>query len=258
MNEVSVISYNIWFDPEEEELRIQALTDIIKMYQPDVICLQEVKPSVLVKIQDKLKKEYKCSFPKKIRQTYGCVIITKHQIQSSIEFDYPNSQMGRGLQIISCTFPLIDQEGGVIPFNLHFANSHFESVFKHKVNKEKIDQYGIVKDVLNTCDHVIFCSDTNAKVTEDKYFLDTSELSHWSDVWEQIGTKKNKFTYDSYSNIYLMGKSAKYKARLDRIVYKSKILQPDHLELINYLSVPYDIEPSDHFGLFAKFKISLT
>jgi hypothetical protein len=40
--ELSVVTFNVWFDEELKKERAQGLFDLIKTKDPDVICLQEV------------------------------------------------------------------------------------------------------------------------------------------------------------------------------------------------------------------------
>lgn len=245
---INVVSYNIWFDDKLSLKRTLSLANTVQTKNPDIICLQEVIPEV----HDVLKlllKDYKFCFPQKITKNYDCVIFSKYPIKKCLVYPYKNSTMGRCMTVIQINFNNID---------IVFANTHFESLFKKtEPNKEKIKQYEIGQQILetlyNTYKNVILCTDTNVLDHEEHYFNSIYLDNGWTDAWMKLGNENNKYTYDSEKNIHLNNKfyKTKYMSRIDRILAKG-----DNCKLLNFDIIKGIIlEPSDHFGVCASYKI---
>jgi exonuclease III len=163
------------------------------------------------------------------------------------------------------------------------ANTHFESIFKKNIeNIVKIEQYkkayNILNQLHNQCNNIVLCADTNLlKHEKDKFPFNENEYNDgylfisddigeeeetsnddsnkWRDAWITHGTNKNKFTYDGFKNMYLKMRGCKHVCRLDRILYKSTNCDVIEFQLIDLIDG--FIEPSDHFGIIAKFKIDV-
>ena len=264
MNQISVMSYNIWFDPTEREIRLLSLVDTIHHNNPDVICLQEVIPDVARLLIKMLKKSYNFVYPKEIELSYGCMIFSRYRITHCTEYEYNETNMGRRLccavieynmciKDATCTENqyIINRQKIVI------ATSHFESEFK-KYNDVKIEQYAFAGKILNelykTHGPVIFCSDTNILLHEEKYFI--TEDKNWSDSWCENGHDKSiEYTYDTRLNLNLKNRNIQkeIRSRIDRIIYRgNSVLVPLEFKLIKSQS---DIEPSDHFGIMSYFQL---
>lgn len=247
MNSISVMSYNIWFDIAEREKRLISLFEIIKYYNPDVICLQEVIPETAEYLINKLENVYKYIYPKKIELSYGCMIFCRYEISQYIEYKYIKTLMGRKLH---CVVICYDQKKNR---NIVIATSHFESEFK-KINEIKTRQYTEAQQILNDLSEiygpVIFCSDTNILPDEEKYFF-----KNWLDAWQENGYDSLKeYTYDTKLNLNLKNRNIQkeIRSRIDRIIYKTNNV----LNLISFeLIKGFDVEPSDHYGIMADFEI---
>lgn len=257
-NILTVISYNIWFDDTLTLERTVSLISAINRINPDVICLQEVKPDIY-DILITLLSDYRFHYPKKINKDYGCVTFSKYQISKCTDYKYTNSKMGRSLIITKIEYPYhhITNDGiSVESMSIVVANSHFESLFKKKSeNTEKLAQYQLAKDVLNklyeTTKNIILCSDTNVMLQEEENL--NNNFQGWNDAWVLKGSNLNRYTYDSELNVYLKVRLKNFicRSRIDRILYKTDDCV---LEEFNTISGTKDgIEPSDHYGIYAKF-----
>ena len=259
MNELSVLTWNIWFEEILEAERLTSLLTMVCAYDPDVLCLQEVRPNIYNILLKKLK-DYKYHYPNKIQYNYGCVIISKYPLSQTISHPFTDSSMGRELLVATVDYPhqKTDEKGvttKTIPIII--STTHFESVFKkYQLNKVKIQQFAKTKKILdelaNKYKNIILCADCNILPNEEEYFF-TDDSDTWKDSWVVMGTSENKYTYDGENNIYMMLKNQKYKSRLDRILFRT-----DNCTLIEYnLAKGIDglPEPSDHFGVFTKFNV---
>jgi endonuclease/exonuclease/phosphatase family metal-dependent hydrolase len=246
-NEITVMTYNIWFADRDRYERLISLIENIEYYQPDVICFQEV----LCPIYDQLKlrlNTYLYYYPENPKYKYNCVIFSKYPIIEEKYYEYTNTQMGRGLLI------------SVIEVNnkkIAIATSHFESVFQ-KVNQIKIKQYNeakyILENLVSSVDYIIFGSDTNITSDEEAFFI--ADDKEWKDAFKSAGSPKNQeYTYDSKENANLCGRKIGYfRSRIDRIVYFDKNIKLIDFKLIKGMEEL--IEPSDHFGVMCKFSLS--
>ncbi|MBA42766.1 MAG: hypothetical protein CMF62_02010 [Magnetococcales bacterium] len=243
----SVLSYNIWFETFKQIERTESLIETINYYDPDIICLQEVIEPILDILKERLI-NYKYIYPKKLIHRYGNVIFSKHKISKCMTFEFPNSKMGRSLELINLE---IDKNTIIV------ATSHYESEFKkNEKNKEKINQYRLSKLILdkayNKYKNIILASDTNLVKHEEDYFFSDK----WKDSWIENNPSELGYTYDTLTNKNLESKgySIKYRSRLDRIIYQADNLIPINSKLIK--GTDGSIEPSDHHGILTSFRIN--
>lgn len=256
-NNITIASYNIWFDKIHLSERTSSLIRSLNLLKPDIICLQEVRQEIYDVLIEHLT-DYHYYFPKKINRDYGCVIFSKYPIVKSVNIDYETSNMGRGLTIIKIDYPYYCKSSEICKVEIVVANSHFESLFKKLIlNGEKIKQYKFASEKLGKLydiyKNVILCSDTNVMEHEenkfDEFFIDKG----WVDAWKMKGIEDNKCTYDSENNMHLKAEINKYKSRIDRILAKSNNCIMEEFSIIKSNDVY--MEPSDHFGIFCKFSV---
>ena len=239
------MTYNIWFDNKDRISRLESLIAVISINNPDIICIQEAVPDIYELLKLKLE-EYKHHFPKVLDRAYGSVILSKIPFIDTNKYEFETSKMGRYLLTVT-----IKHEKLLITI----GNSHFESEFSKKYNKEKMKQYTTSEQILdkkyNVSKDVIFASDTNIQFhEEDKFFC----KKEWKDSWIEKGNNKDKYTFDYYTNKNLKSKSiGKFRSRLDRILYRS-----DGMNCINYKLIKGVIgliQPSDHHGVLVTFAV---
>uniref|UniRef100_A0A6C0EAS1 Endonuclease/exonuclease/phosphatase domain-containing protein n=1 Tax=viral metagenome TaxID=1070528 RepID=A0A6C0EAS1_9ZZZZ len=251
-NFFTVLSQNVWFDPEKRIDRTQSLINNIKEIKPDVICLQEVTESVLSYIKTNLKTYY--IFPKELDRTYGCVILSKYPIKNTKVYELTTA-MGRNMLLTKIMVQIKKQVDDTILIENKYiiiSTCHYESEFgKNNVNKLK--QFKETEEILNklksTYKNFIHCADTNIVKEEDKYYFQND----WTDVWEKMGcNEENNYTYDSLTNDNLKNRKIKLQTRIDRCIYQSDEFEPVEFRLIK--GNPEYIQPSDHHGIYSKFK----
>jgi len=242
---ITILNYNIWFDTTTRSHRIKALINIIKLYNPDVICLQEVTQYTYDILYESFCNSYNM-FPNKI-ENYDCLILSKFKIIEYHNQKFNNTSMDRKLHHI-----VIEHNNT----NIIIATTHFESEFKYK-NFNKIDQYHEAQYLLNKLTkltpYVIFCSDTNILSHEECDFFKNDKK--WLDSWSTCGSDKNiEYTYDTINNTNLKFKCSDktIQSRIDRIIYHNHNLIPSDYRLIKKID---NIEPSDHYGIFLNFYV---
>lgn len=243
MNELKILSYNIWFDEYQRTERLFSLFDNIKYYDPDVVCLQEVLNFQYDTIKNRTGYDY--CFPESLDEGYGCVILSKYPIIKSKNIKMPG-KMGRYLVI-----SLIEYKNKKIII----GNTHFESEFSH-LNSTKLLQYKYVSTIINKIslqyDDIIFCSDTNVLHNEEQIF--NEKFKHMDDSWVESGKdKNNQYTYDYFTNVNLQTRNIKLQCRIDRILYRTNNIVLKNFKLIR--GIFGIIQPSDHHGILTTFEL---
>jgi exonuclease III len=240
MNEISILSFNIWFDEYAEIERTNALLACIYKNDPDVICLQEVKPHIYEKLINNLRK-YNYHYPKKIPFSYGCVILSKYKISKCLTIPFKKTSMGRELIIAKIDVPISRLKNNDLieeVIDIIVCTTHFESEFKR--NEKNINKWAQINEsfiILNEMhkrySNVVFCLDTNLTEEEEKRnnFI-FNEDEGWIDAWTKKGNDRNKYTFDCKNNLYLKTRKSRYRSRLDRILFKTNDLEIDHFDLI--------------------------
>lgn len=260
MSVVKILSFNIWFDEYHIYERLDSLLHMIEDLDPDILCLQEVTKNIYSLLRAKLP-EYSHSCPDELPdERYSCIIMSKFRISESYEVAYDESEMGRKLLISCIDIPIaIQEESGNVYVGkkkIIVANTHFESVFKYKINYVKTEQFEIAHKILNDMydqySNVIFCADTNILEDEEPFFFN----GNWDDAWVIDGQNTEKqFTFDSMTNHNLRKfHTTKYQNRLDRIIYRADDITQTSFDIIKDFGSR--IQPSDHHPIYAEFVIS--
>lgn len=265
MNEISVLSFNIWFDEYAECERTAALLACIYKNDPDVVCLQEVRPHIYEKLTKNLK-QYGYHYPKHVTYNYGCVILSKYKISKCLTIPYKHTSMGRQLVIAKIDYPrqiYKNRQLYIENTDLMICTTHLESEFnrfsKNVTKWSQIDEsFEVLEDIYDSYKNVIFCLDSNLTADEERLFnFPFNQENGWDDAWITKGNPDNKFTFDGKKNVYLKQRKSRYRTRLDRILYKSNNCKLEDFQIIKDASdnVFNWISPSDHFGILGKFEI---
>ena len=229
MNEFSILSFNVWFDEYGECERTASLLACIYKNNPDIICLQEIRPHIYEKLIKNLKK-YQYHYPRNVTHNYGCVILSKYKITKYVTVPFKHTLMGRNLTNVKIEYPrkvYKNRKLYIENTDIVVCTTHFESEFNRfskNINKwSQIDEsFQILEGIYNSYKNVIFCLDSNLTEDEENTFkFPFNQDNGWGDAWITKGTDDNKFTFDGKKNIYLKQRKSRYRTRLDRILYKS-------------------------------------
>ncbi|TVU46443.1 hypothetical protein EJB05_05982 [Eragrostis curvula] len=262
---VKIMTYNVWFREEVElNIRMNALGNLIKRHNPDLICFQEVTPNIYLLFEKSdWWGRYKCSLSHKeaMIHPYYCMQMSKVPVKSFDCIPFSYSQMGRELCIAHVNI------GGVI--ELVLATSHLESPcpappkWDQMYSKERVAQANESLRLLEAFRNVIFCGDMN---WDDKGDGPFPLPDGWIDAWVELKPGEIGLTYDTKANLMLKG-NRKVQKRLDRFVCKLSDFKVDSIEMIGKEEIPgityikekkvrneirrleLPVFPSDHFGL---------
>ncbi|ETO23243.1 hypothetical protein RFI_13942, partial [Reticulomyxa filosa] len=209
---------------------------------------------------------------------YFCTLLTRHEVQGILQVvPFENSGMGRELVYFD-----VKLANNLV---VTFATSHLESPVgptidgkKEIYTKQRRRQLELSLETLSNRRHVMFGGDMNwvdptAKEENDGWMkLSPSWKDCWIEAHGQNYLQTNPgYTYDGVNNPML---GHRYRSRLDRILFKSEgsRLQLKTIDIIGTQPIPrltytktyasgfqkqVPVLPSDHFGLFAVFKVAM-
>lgn len=248
-----VLTYNIWFDQEDQDIRLIELLKTIKQLQNDnvypllVIAFQEVTHNVFSQLFIEMKRMgYNlCTSLLSIEKPYFDLLFVLDcvPVQDQGHSVFENTQQGRTLSWVTLEF---NEE------LITFQTSHLESLPQQQ--NKRISQIDIIQNSHNhfpDSSACIFMGDTNFHDYNDSLIA-----KPWHDTWIEKGTDDNKYTYDKINNKYVKTRRSR-NARFDRIYYYGKVEPIDFnlvgKTLIDDQSDDY-IEISDHYGIVAEFQ----
>ncbi|RZC65680.1 hypothetical protein C5167_009367, partial [Papaver somniferum] len=268
LHTLKVLSYNVWFNEDLElHKRMKALGDLIQLHTPDVICLQEVTPTIYqIFQQSSWWKVYHCSVSyEMVNKPYFCMQLSKLPVKSFSCKPFSNSIMGREL----CSTEIEVGGGCGGSKKLVIATSHLESpcpappTWNQMFSKERVAQAKEAILILKGSPNVILGGDMN---WDDKLDGQFPLPDGWVDAWSELKPGDNGYTYDTKSNQMLSGNRTLQK-RLDRFMCNLQDFKICGIELIGREELPglsyckekkvkgklqklmLPVLPSDHYGL---------
>lgn len=246
MTEISVLTYNVWFDYRERDTRITEIIQLIQSLSPTVICLQEVTHDMYQIFESKLGfigyqscfKDIK-QYQKIANKGYGIVIFSSTPIESTGISPFIHTKMGRYFAVVK-----LRDYGG-----LRVISTHLESLPQYSESRQQqiqqiLENTQLMPDVIWTMDSNLTDSGT------DCFPLGTN----LNDCWITAGSPNElRFTYDAKTNNNILNK---FQSRLDRIYYKFKSswVQTNFQLVGNYNIPSTKAPPSDHYGVLVKFQ----
>ena len=262
LSELKMLSYNLWFAPDAQEVRMAAVGDIITRHQPHVVAFQEVT----FEMEQMLRRgawwqQYSLS-PSGDSSYYTLLGVRKQQTGGGgAEFTrlpFGNSAMGRDL--LSTVFGV----GGAA--RVCVATSHLESFINagRTSSKERLEQMRVATTALERRHgsqgvDVIYGGDMNWDDAEEGR-LSGRLPGGWQDAWAVLHGEQGGFTYDGVVNPMLNNRIRK---RLDRFVCRLHAYELARVEMLGTEKLPgkeftreykggvklVPVVPSDHFGL---------
>lgn len=245
LEKFSVLTWNVWFESHNFDLRGEEIRAITQKLDPDFICFQEVIASFYQKLCDSewVREKYSISGYGKFSNPYECIILSKHPCNFYKRM-FP-TLMGRTLKVAE-----LKNNGQKVAV----GTVHLESLNNEDYRET---QMKISFDLLKNYDEGLLMGDFNfdwpkeiAKIPSD-----------FKDIWNELHKpEEENFTMD---------KNGKWDAwRPDRILLKKSELitaltidrigmEPIKLYRDNP-NIPKTgiLTPSDHFGLYATFEFS--
>jgi endonuclease/exonuclease/phosphatase family metal-dependent hydrolase len=240
LEELRVATYNVWFDPYENERRRRALFELLEAEDVDVIALQEVTAPFLSALLSCpwVRAEYEVSrirFDESLR--YDVVMLSRLPVTRFTALPLTSS-MGRRLHMLS-----LDTQWG----ELLVGGVHLESM--REMTPTRLTQIGEIEPILCGAPAALWMGDFNASPeSEEETLLRTRFVDLWAALSQEPG-----YTRDTTRNAMLARVKDDRHQRIDRILMRGDVLSPRAIHMVGTDALPGgdDVFPSDHFGLVA-------
>jgi endonuclease/exonuclease/phosphatase family metal-dependent hydrolase len=249
----TLLTWNVWFDSFMFERRCKEIFTIIRKFNPDFVCFQEVTRNFinLMCKEEFVRETYFVSdVDGRTVSPYGTLILSKYELDCFHQFSFERSEQGRSLLAAPFMFHRDTSETLVV------STSHLESIGRNA--PVRIEQLGISFKILETVPNGILCGDFN-------FCQDWKENSHIPDSYEDLWHNLRPEEFG-----YTMPPNGRFKAwRPDRVLLKSESKLISSVEICKIGTEPIEypdmtegekevfvLTPSDHHGLFAKFIIN--
>ena len=250
---LTVATWNVWFDRTHMRERYTALLLTILTVAPDAIGFQEVVPRLAdaLRSNEAVSALYSVS-PNEIRN-YGCLLLVRKDLQPSFtEVAMPTS-MGRTLLVA---------ELGARP-GTQVATVHLESLDSEVMRQQQLQ---VAAEALGRARHAVLVGDFNFDdrrtwgewrdpgLARPAHRLENARLGallpRFVDAWHAVrGAATPGLTFDGASNPHV--RDAGERMRYDRVMVRG--MRPVQIEMLGVpdLSLPPEDHPvpSDHFGL---------
>jgi tyrosyl-DNA phosphodiesterase 2 len=227
--QLRLLTFNLWWGEPYQLERLEAVRDIVRWNNPDVIAFQEVSARTLDTFND-LFQDYKIwpQFP----GYAGTAILTQRRWLERGQLRLMSHQ---GRELIWLSTP-----------ELLIATVHLESTSGQ--TQARIDQLDQIFHRLEPYERVVLLGDFNFAPN----WVEQAHISaDYLDAWHFLHPDQPGFTEDTSTNLMRLRASGKEKqVRFDRVLCKGGI-KPIRIELVGTTALPGlpEVWPSDHFGL---------
>lgn len=234
-----VVTWNVWFNSWERELRQRALWAEIAASEADIVCLQEVVPEHLAgpELSELRDRGYWISDER--IHGYDVIVVSRRPVLASERVPLP-SVMGRELLVVR-----LDTRPA-----LTVATVHLESTAA--MTATRCRQLTEIQSWLAGESDVLLVGDMNFP---DGARPEAEILAGWTDAWQRCHPGDPGFTVDSEVNaMRAQVKPGDKQARIDRVFHRGDGWRVEGIERLGTRPCAFDpplapIFVSDHFGL---------
>ncbi len=241
-NELTVVTYNIWFNDHFADQRYHAIADLLARNMPHVMVFQEVtEAAVTVFLAQAWVREnyYRAAVTGNDFGNYGMLVLSTMPISRATYTRLP-TRLGRGYL---CAEVTINGSPMVI------ASVHLES--GKAASGLRARQLRRVLRALRTAEEAVVLGDFNMRDAEN-----TRIVASYCDVWPVLRPNDAGFTEDTSVNLMRWDtKNKRRQVRFDRVLYKGTRWEPTAIELLGTEPISSGLPrifPSDHFGVLCR------
>lgn len=237
--DLSVSTFNIWFDPYFAAERYQAMADLLSTDPPDVMVFQEVTDDALAVFlaQPWIRQEYlSAAITGRRVGTYGMLLLSRVPV-SGVTYTRLPTRMRRGF--LRADLPI--NGARTVICSVHLDSGKRSAPLRARQLRRLFGAF--TRD-----DDVIVLGDFNMRDKENHRIV-----APFGDAWPALRPGDNGFTEDTSINHMRYDSTNKQRfVRFDRILLKGRRWRAEHIELIGTQPISPDhprVFPSDHFGL---------
>lgn len=238
-DELRVVTWNVWFNKWQRELRQRILWRELERLQPDVVCLQEVVPEHFNGPELRALRDRGWWICERTIRGYDVLVATRRPVLDCERMPLP-STMGRELLMIRIdTRPV-----------LTVATVHLEST--PRMTNARCRQLGDIHTRLAGEPEVLLVGDMNFPAGDRP---EAACLPGWTDIWGALRPEDPGFTVDTDVNMMRrLMKTGDKRERIDRAFLRGDRWQSRRIDRLGTSPLPDDPDDpylfvSDHFGL---------
>lgn len=248
---LKIVSYNLWDNKQEQNVRLNAILNIIKKTKPDVACLFDASAEAFRLISTELSKTYLAfQIFLEIGDLAGIVFLC-NLATTEIQSKEPPYYIDLPEQARMVATGLIFRETGT---EFQVAAAKLDDHPDHVDIREK--QMETVLKAVHKISNLILVTEINS-YKSDEPAEDLLAHSKLTDSWIKLGCPSTvKYTYDGRKNPLINGE---LQLRHTRILYRGlHRTYPISLALIGQgpISNKLNYPPSPFYGLMSTFKLS--
>jgi tyrosyl-DNA phosphodiesterase 2 len=239
-DELTVATFNIWFDSYHADQRYQAIANLLRERSPDVVVLQEVTPQALdvFLAQSWIREEFVCA--EAVGDgVYGLAMLSRVPLSAATYTQLPTRQ-SRGFLHADLSLA-----GGA----LTVCCLHLDSG-KSSARLRSWQLRWIFRSVRRSADAVLL-GDFNMRDSENHRIGEP-----YRDVWPALRPDDPGFTEDTSINLMrLDARNKKRHVRFDRALLKGEQWCATEIELVGTEPISAALPrvfPSDHFGVWCR------
>ena len=238
-DEVTVATFNIWFDDYHAERRHRAIADLLRERRPDVIVLQEVTAAAfeLFAGQSWIRDEYlSVSAVGGDTGNYGMLILSRLPAARAAYTRLPTRQ-SRGF---------LDADLGLSGVRLVVCCLHLDS--GKSSARLRAWQLRRIFRAMKKADDAVLLGDFNMRDGENGRIT-----APYCDIWPALRPHDPGFTEDtSINHMRFDARNKKRHVRFDRVLLKGNRWRAADIELFGTQPISPELPrvfPSDHFGV---------
>ncbi len=238
-DELTVATFNIWFDDYHAQQRYLAIVDLLRERRPDVIALQEVTPAALEIFLDQpwVRDEYlSASAVGGDAGNYGMLMLSRVPITRTTYSRLPTRQ-SRGF--LEAELAVNDLRPSVCCLHLDSGKS---SARLRRWQLRRIFR------AQKSAEDAVLLGDFNMRDAENDRIAPP-----YCDIWPALRPHEPGFTEDtSINHMRFDARNKKRQVRFDRVLLKGTRWRAASIELLGTQPISPDLPrvfPSDHFGV---------
>lgn len=241
-DELTLTTYNIWFDSKYAEQRYLAIAELLSRRAPDVMVFQEVTPTALGVFLDQpwIRRDYlRAAVVGADVGNYGLLMLSRLPI-TRVTYTRLPSRLDRGFLQAELTINGAQQV--VCCIHLDSGKSWWPL---------RLWQLRRIFRVLRKAENAVVLGDFNMRDDENARIP-----AHYRDVWSALRPDEDGFTEDTAINHMRFDmKNKSRQVRFDRVLLKGPRWSAAKIDLLGTEPISDDLPrifPSDHFGLWCR------
>ncbi len=238
-DELTLTTYNIWFDSSQAQERYAAIADLLSRDLPDVMVFQEVTPAALTLFlaQPWIREHYlRAAVVGGRAGNYGMLMLSRVPV-TRVTYRRVPILLSRG--VLRAEFTLNNQPLVVCCVHLDSGKS---------AARRRGWQLGAIFRSLRSAENAVVLGDFNMRDHENGRIPPP-----YRDVWPALRPGEDGFTEDTSINHMRFDMKNKHRhVRFDRILVKGPAWSPASVDLLGTEPVSSALPrvfPSDHFGV---------